>query len=324
MLAARWSVRGGNPTRYALAALAVSLELTGCAAGPAGYASPTPNFSRAVHLPLAGTLPRNASFAGVDFTVVMAEVTNVPPLSFSGEPTPGPDLIARLDLNAHNASAADADYQFTNDAFWLRTYSGQMIPAEDVTGIHVSLDLLAGASEEATLYFFVPEIDALDGAVLLIGRPPDAQAFLPLTGPVVPPDYPRDLQPIGGESTHAGPIEWTILASTLTWDRPPAVCCPETGVRANEDELFLTLSVRGTVDGSQYGQASITSDGVILLADGSPLGEGLSFEGRASVPEGESFEFQTAWVIPATATELVLQFGGSDVGTSTISLEAEE
>lgn len=306
-----------------------SALLAGCATAPTDTglpsgAPPSDGARPEVHRALEATLPRSATFAGVEFTVLAAEITNIPPLSLTGQPTPGPNLIARVELSARNLGPDDSGYAFNNEAFWLRTYSGQRITASDETGLHVDLRLAAGESRDAELYYFVPREDSLLGAALLIGHPPDAQAFLPLTGNQVAPAYPMELEASGSDAARAGPIEWRVESAMLGLDLPPGVCCPETGQRADETERFLTLALRGTVDGSQYGQASITSGEVELLVDGASVGQPFGFAGRANVPEGKSFEFDATWLIGADAERLVVRFSSPSGETGSVELEIPE
>jgi hypothetical protein len=91
------------------------------------------------------------------------------------------------------------------------------------------------------------------------------------------------------------------------------VCCPDTGSRADDGELFVTLQLSGRVTGSQYGQATVSTDAVRLVVDGQPEPP-IEFAGRPNTPEGEAFDFAATWVVRESDPGLALQFlDGPDV-----------
>ena len=156
--------------------------------------------------------------------------------------------------------------------------------------------------------------DVLDGSALLVGRPARHSARHPAHGTAAAGRL-SDPGP-GGQRlvrTRLAPIAWSILGGEASLDRPPGVCCPETGSRADDGELFVTLRLSGRVDGSQYGQASVTTDAVRLIVDGEPVAP-FGFDGQANVPEGEAYEFPATWLVHEGDAGLALQLlDGADV-----------
>jgi hypothetical protein len=255
----------------------------------------------------SGTLPRSVDFLGVGFTVTDARVTNTHPYTMFGEPAPGAQLFAIVDVTADNETSAATEYGFGPESFTLQTYSGQRLTTVDPPGVYDFRRLEAGASASDALVFGAFRPDVLDGASLLIGRPPDAPAVLPLTAPQYDPPYPVEVFAADGP-VQSGAIAWSVLAGVAALDRPAGVCCPDTGSRADDGELFVTLTLRGLVDGSRYGQASITSDAVRLVVDG-VAAKAFGFKGKANVPEGSTYDFDATWIVPADAAELLLEVG---------------
>jgi hypothetical protein len=261
-----------------------------------------------VEVTLSGTLPRSADFLGVRFTVEAAHVTNTHPYTIFGEPQPGAELFAVLEISAENETRAATEYRFNDESFSLRTYSGQVLPTVAAPGVYDFGRLEPGQSGSDDVVFGVFTPDVLDGASLLIGRPPDVPTVLPLTAPVHDPTYPIEVIPASEEPLQAGAIAWSVLDGEASLDRPAGVCCPDTGLRADEGELFVTLELRGRVSGSRYGQASVVSDAVRLVVDGTAL-KAFGFDGKANVPEGQAYDFSSTWLIDAGAELVELEVG---------------
>ncbi len=253
-----------------------------------------------------GTLPRSAAFGQAVFTVVGGLVTNMHPYTIFGEPKPGPQLYGVLDVRATNAGESRIDYVFGTEAFRLRTYSGAVLETVHPVGTYDFSRLAGGATDlEDQLVFPVRTVDEFDGAALLIGEPPDAPAVLELTAP--PAGDGVQSVTARESNVHVGPVSWTLIDGRVALDRPAGLCCPKTGVRADADERFVTLTLRATVQGSQYGHGSITTDLVSLVADGTTL-EVLRYGGQANVQEGESIELQAVFLIDASTSTLQLRF----------------
>jgi len=276
-----------------------------------------------IEVPFTGSLPRSADFLGVRFTVEAAHVTNTHPYTIFGEPRPGALLFAALDVAAENATDAATEYGFDAEAFALRTYSGQLLPIVKAPGVYAFWRLEPGERQSDELVFGSRTADVLDGAVLLIGRSPDAPAVVALTAPPRTPSFPIPVSATPEAPVQSGAISWSILEGHASLDRPAGVCCPETGARADDGELFVTLGIRGLVSGSRYGQATVSSEALRLVVDGTAL-EPFGFEGKANVPEGTAYEFEVTWLISAEAADVALEVGSGSGDAQTIRLAIGE
>jgi hypothetical protein len=284
--------------------------------GPQGSYAP-------IEVELAGSLPRSAEFLGVSFTVEAAHVTNTHPYTLFGEPRPGELLFAVLDVTAENATTAATEYGFDGEAFALRTYSGQLLPIVEAPGVYAFRRLEPGEKKGDQLVFGAYTADVLDGSSLLIGRPPDSPAIVALTAPPRDPEYPTSVSAVTAAPVQAGAISWSIVDGLASLDRPPGVCCPETGARADDGELFVTLSLRGLVSGSKYGLATVSSDALRLVVDGTAV-KPFGFEGQANVAEGTAHDFESTWLIAADAVEVALEVGAGTPDARTIPLAIGE
>jgi len=266
-----------------------------------------------------GALPRTAEFAGATFTVVGGEVTNLHPYTIFGEPKPGSQLFGVLTVQASNHGDSRIDYVFNEEAFRLRTYSGAILETVHPVGTYDFSGLAPGAADlEDVLVFPLRAIDELEGAALLIGKPPDEPAILELTAP--PAGDGTQTISASAADVAVGWLSWTVVGGQVTLDRPVGVCCPQTGVRANTNERFVALTLRAVVRGSQYGQASISTDLVALLADGVAY-ESIPYLGRANVPEGQGFELTPVFLVDAAAERLQLRVSFAGVDSQTTDLE---
>jgi len=312
-------------TGLARAAICLAIAaVTGCAPRLAAVEPTLPPPSagalEAIEVPFEpGTLPRSAEFARATFTVVGGSVTNLHPYTIFGEPKPARQLFGVLNVQATNRTDARIAYVFNTEAFRLRTYSGAILAAVDPIGSYDFSGLAPGAADiDDRLVFPLRTVDDLAGAALLIGKPPDAPAVIELTAP--PADDAPTTISASDANVRVGPLSWTVVDGLLTLDEPTGLCCPETGVRANTDERFVSLTVRALVQGSQYGRATITSDLVTLLADGVAF-EPLSFEGQANVQEGDSLELEPVFLIDAAATTLQLRVGSEIAGSGSRTID---
>ena len=270
----------------------------------------------------AGALPRSADFAGLRFTVASATISNLHPYPmFSDDPTEF--LFGILDLEVQNVSDSDVSYGFGEEAFFLRTWSGDMLAEVHHPGTRRFDGLAPGESATDTVAFGLPDATALDDGLLLIGERPDTPAGIALTGAERPVDLPRTLAPMGIAAAHVGPIEWTVLDGNASLDRPEDVPQTASGDRADEGEVFIQLTFRGTVSGSQYGQTSITSEEIRLVVDGIEL-ESLQFRGEANIPEGQALDMSLGFLAPYPfeAIEARFSWTGGLTGSVPLALEA--
>ena len=266
-----------------------------------------------VELELAGSLPRSATFRGVELVVDRVRLTNTHPYTIFGEPRPGELYYVVVELTARNPQEWATEYGFGDETFGFRTWSGRLLPVVESPG-ELDFRRLEPGEEASDLIVFGSEVpDVLDGSALLVGRAPDSPLIIPLTAPPLMADYPTPVSPAAAGPHVAGVIEWSVLGGEAGLERPLNVCCPDTGDRADEGELFVTLELSGRVSGSQYGQATVSSDAVRLVVDGEPQPP-LEFDGRANTPEGEAYEFALTWVAHEDDPGLALQLlDGADV-----------
>src|SRR5262249_55875332 len=173
-----------------------------------------------------GALPQSTTFLGVVFTVASARVTNSHPYTMFGTPRPGPDLFGVLSVTGENRTAGDLDYRFEEEAFALRTWSGQLLPQVHRPGVGPWSNLDAGELASDEVVFGLPNVDALDGAVLLVGSGKDVRAEIPLSVAAAPPLLPAAIT-VGGAAgpVHAAAIDWLVDAGLATFDAPAKACC---------------------------------------------------------------------------------------------------
>lgn len=266
-----------------------------------------------IEIELTGSLPRSATFQGVELVVERVHLTNTHPYTMFGEPRPGELFYVVVEVTARNPTETVNEYGFSDETFDFRTWSGQLLARVPAPGRYAFDRLEAGAEVADQLVFGSEVPDVLDGSALLVGRPPDTPLVIPLTAPQLAADYPAPVQAARPGPYQAGAISWSILDGEASLDRPPGVCCPETGSRADDGELFLTVQLSGRVEGSRYGQASVTSDAVRLIVDGDPVAP-FGFDGQANVPESKAYEFPASWLVHEGDAGLALQLlDGADV-----------
>jgi len=269
--------------------------------------TPSPPPIAPLEFDFAGNLPRSASFAGLTFTVDSAHVTNYHPYPILNH-DPTQYTFGVLDVRVRNTAERDVSYVFGEDAFALRTWSGDVRAEVEHPGSRKFGNLDAGEEATDKIAFGLPDADALDGAVLLIGTPPDTPAVLALSGLEPALEYPAQLAPVDPAPLALKPITWQVTAGTLSLDRGQLdIPLTASGERANADEVFAVLSLRGTVSGSQYGQTSVTSEGIRLVVDGTEV-KPLQTRGKANVPEGQSLDFTVAFIAPRPFESLALKF----------------
>jgi hypothetical protein len=275
-----------------------------------------------VDLELEGSLPRGDRFQGIELSVDRVRVTNTHPYTMFGDPRPGELFYVVVELTASNPTDVAYEYDLGDETFAFRTWSGELLPLVDAPGRYAFSRLEPGevATDELVFGSLVP--DVLDGSALLVGRPPDVPLIIPLTAPPLAADYPTPVLVGTPGPYQAGAVAWDILTAEAGLDRPPGVCCHDTGSRANEGEVFVTLGLSGRVNGSKYGQATVSTDGVRLMVDGVPQPP-IDFAGQANVPEGESYDFQATWVAHEDDTGLALRFLDSSGVTATVPLSIE-
>ena len=275
--------------------------------------------SDVIDLPLTGTLPRSVVFAGINWTVTAARVTNLEPYALRKR-EPGPDLFAELAVTAANPMEDRVRYIFDDEVFRLRTWSGQEIRAvHPLTGNYWFGTMSGGATAEDVLFFNVRDPTILDGAALLIGRPPEVRAILPLTAPSLPLDYPLPIVADGPDSAVVGEIVWRFVDGSFGVDAPAGFCCPSVDARATDRERFVSVTIEGLVSGSRLGRASTSTTALRLLADGVELAAKPT-QGAPGIAEGATFQFFVHWLVPTDVESLDLLISDTSRNSGTIAL----
>lgn len=259
-----------------------------------------------VERPLEGTLPRSIDFAGARFTVTEARVTNLDLLSLRGSPGRGQQLFAAIVLTAESLTGERVAYRFDDKAFRLRTYSGQLIAAIDPIGGYEFGTVRPGGPTSDTILFGVHDPDVLIGSALVVGVAPDTPAVLQLTATVVGSGFPLRVEAAGPAEALVGEIAWRLVDGTAGVDRPPELCCVETGDRADTDELFVTLTIRATATGTRYGRAPASTRVLRLVADGVAI-ELKPVQSESRIEEGTSADFVLYALIPRAPGTLDLE-----------------
>ena len=274
-----------------------------------------------IEIDVSGPFPQSIDFLGLRFTLDSAHVSNTHPYPIFKDPRPGQEAYGILAVTAENTTTGIVDYRINETTFRLRTWSGRVLSTVEAPGVRSIARLDAGERADDKVAFPLPDPESLDGAYLLIGNPPDTPAVLPVTSALLAPIASIALV-ADRTVVQAGSVRWQIIESRTSVDAPPGVCCPKTGRRADEGELFVHLSLRGTVSGSQYGQATVTTDALRLVAGGEPL-RPLQVRGQANLTEGVSLELTADWVVPSDV-ELVLQIGMDNADVQAVRLVPEE
>lgn len=283
---------------------------------------------------LPGFEPRGVVFANVEFTVTGVRLSNQTLRSYAEGGAQEIDedaLYAYLDVTAVNRMTSMMTERLGPGDYKL-VVGDQQLDAVDELGFlsHLTGFILANTGVDSFLAFRVDEgVDLADG-ILLIGSPPDRQASLPLAGEVPAATYPIEVAVAGSAQgaspTNPGTIEFTLLGATLSEDQPHERATSPTGLRANEDELFLVVHVRAEkVSGG--GPDHLGTGAFRLLVDGVPRAPWDSAtdphgsDGSPVVDPGAAVDAFVAFMIPTDATELALQAGDFNEDPAILGLE---
>jgi hypothetical protein len=261
---------------------------------------------------LSEGLPRSTRFANVEFSLTGARIARQTPASYAagGAPEPSDRQYAFLDLTASNRSVA-VDIRLPDEVFQLVT--------DGATGLEVAAggvdSVAAGMATDSYLAFEVPDALDLAAAVLQIGRRPDTPALLPLSGTVPASGYPIEVDirasVVGPGELWGDPVTFDLVGLVVSKDLTVERCCPDTGPRADEDEVFVTFSLQATGPDNRYGDA-IGRDTVRLLVDGVPR---AAWDLPRKSSKGETIDFTASFVVPADVLTLELELGDSSAGT---------
>ncbi len=247
----------------------------------------------AVDRPLQGTLPRTVRYAGLDFKVNAATVTNRTPDSTSETPRYRMDrAYAELDLLITNSLTTKAIY-LGNDIARLELADGKSYPESN--GWSDRFD--KQASSEARLIFTVPYTATLKDAKLILQEPGKEPATLPLDGPAPEARYPVKLA--GGGHATVGKVNYTVLSAMLDLDAD--------GQRAEAGKRFLLLKMRVENTSDFAGGMALGANHFRLLVDGAPRAPDAfpnTLINAKSAVDGE-----VVFVLPNAAVKADLQVG---------------
>lgn len=274
---------------------------------PAVGGSPAAAGDRAV----TSGLPRSTVFANVEFSLTAAHVSRQTPASYAagGAPEPTDQPYAFLDLTARNRSVAVA-IRMPDDVFQLDL--GRGTPVEPAGGGFAQIE--PDAAIDGMLAFEVPDDVDLAAAVLQIGRRPDSPALLPLSGEVPKSAFPFELDVrgtvVGPGATWGSPVTFELVGAIVSKDLVVERCCPDSGPRADEDEVFMTFSLQATGPDDRFGD-SINGDAVRLIVDGLPRS---AWHVPMKTSKGETVDVAAVFVVPTTTRSLELELGDSSAG----------
>lgn len=249
---------------------------------------------------LEGTLPRQTTYAGLQFNVTGATISNQVPHPFGDSPEYSRDqAYAYLDVTVSNP---------TFDSIYVDSGLAQLRLSDRVYKEDGGWADIADAqsTKEARWVFAVPFDSTWTRAELILAQPGKEPAKLPLEGSVPAPEYPIRLSP-GGQAT-AQEVTYQILSAVLDLDA--------VGNRADVGKRFLKLQMRFTNNSPFAGGFALAPNDFRLIVDGSPLAPieaPIEVLAAQSVLEGEVI-FDT----PASASEVALQVG--EVGRGDMAL----
>lgn len=283
---------------------------------------------------LAGFAPRSVRFSNVEFTVTGVRTSNQQLRSYAqgGDPAIDEDgLYAYLDITAVNAMSSTMTERLGPGHYKLLLGGNELDAAEelgflsDLTGF-----IRANTGVDSFLAFPLDGPMDLAGSELIIGVPPDRRASLPLTGDVPPPAYPVEVElsgsAVGTSPTNPGTIEFTLLGATLAEDQPLEFATSPTGLRANEDELFLVIHLRAhKVSGG--GSDHLGPSAFRLIVDGVPRAPWSSAtapggsQGSPIVQAGAAIDVWVGFLVAIDASEVALQAGDFDADPAILPIE---
>jgi len=243
--------------------------------------------------PLEGTLPRQAHYASLQYTVTKAVISNLVPGTAGASARYQPDrAYAYVDVTVHNPIDTGNQVVLAN-LLQLQLADGKMYRESSGWAKNV----YAQTSFDIAAYFPVPADATWPGAKLIFSLPGKEPLTLPLDGPVPPAIYPIELA-AGAEAT-AQRAAYKVLLAELDLD--------SAGVRADAGKQFLILQMRVTNNSTSAGGMALSPNSFRLLIDGVP-----SAPTKAPIEliyPSSAFEGEVVFVIPATATAAELQVG---------------
>jgi hypothetical protein len=291
-------------------------------AEPVATAEPTPTALAVTHEAIPGLVRNSVTFANIEYTLTDGFVSNQDPRNYADKASPEPTEATRVFLLVSGKNPTSSRPGLVAEVFRLVLGDGKSVAADALFGD--GEDFIAppaNATADGFLAFEVQPGTSLDGASLSIGLPPDRVAALMLTGSQPKETYPIKLAASGEARgigiTNSSKLLYTLLDGSLYIDNPLDSPNYDTGVRANDDELFLVLDIRllmesGTLEGTFKDQFRLLVDGAAKAPWNSPKGD--------SIGVGASVDTQVGWLIPASAKAVTLQVGDPTKEPGTIAI----
>jgi len=262
-----------------------------------GYSTPTPTVVP-VSRPLTASLPRQAQYANLQFSVSGGTITNQIPAAATNHESllPRNRAHAYVGLKVNNPTTngivADANL------IALRLIDGQRYQEESGWGNWIE----SQSSMEGKLYFTVPLTATWEGAQLLIGKADKEPASIPLDGPPAQARYPLVLNNKGQATVQE--VDYEIQSAAVDLDSE--------GKRADTGRRFLKFSLRIFNHNRAGNGVTITAANFRLVTGGdllAPVKAPSEYVLASSILQAE-----VVFDLPASTGRAELQVG--DVGDS--------
>jgi hypothetical protein len=299
--------RGGGYGCLPLMLIVVALLVVGYQALPgqnktlsslqAAVGLPTPKPTvLPVSRPLTVSVPRQAQYANLQFSVIGGTITNQVPADATNHESqlPRDQAHAYVELKVNNPTT-NGIVADTN-LIALRLNDGERYQEESGWGDWVE----SQSSMEGKLYFTVPLTATWEGAQLLIGKAGKEPAAIPLDGPPAQARYPMVLNDKGKATVQE--VDYEIQSAVLDLDSE--------GKRAATGRRFLRFSLRIFNHNRAGGGATITSANFRLVVGGdllAPVKAPSEYVQASSILQAE-----IVFDVPASTGRAELQLG--DVG----------
>jgi hypothetical protein len=261
----------------------------------AGLATPAPTVVP-VNRPLTVSLPRQAQYANLQFSVLGGTITNQMPADATNYDSRLPRNQAHAYLNIKAVNPTTDGIVADMNLVSLELKDGQHYTEESGWGDWID----AQSSKAAGLYFTVPLTATWQGAQLIIGKAGKEPAFIPLDGQPAKVRYPMVLND-KGKATVQG-TDYEIQSATVDLDSD--------GKRADTGHRFLQFALR-IFNHDQAGNGITVSTANFRLATAgellAPVKAPSEYLLASSVLQSE-----VVFDVPAGAARTELQVG--DVG----------
>jgi DNA-directed RNA polymerase subunit RPC12/RpoP len=262
-----------------------------------GYSTPTPAVVP-VSRPLTASLPRQAQYANLQFSVIGGTITNQIPADATNHesllPRDRAHAYVEMKVNNPTTNGIVADASLVA----LRLDDGQRYQEESGWGDWIE----SQSSMAGKLYFTVPLTATWRDAQLLIGKAGKEPATIPLDGPPAQARYPLVLNDKGKATVQA--VDYEIQSAAVDLDSE--------GKRADTGRRFLKLSLRIFNHNRTGSGVTITAANFRLVAGGDLLAPAKA--PSEYVLASSVLQAEVVFDLPADTGRTELQLG--DVGGS--------